>query len=102
MLDIVRYLLAWPRNDRGELIFENTQESIFYAIMVKNIKVLVEEIEVLRNLCQKRLYLELQKPDANLDLVIRLGGKHEFYRECIDTAKKLFSEGVTSERKERS
>ena len=94
MIDIVRYLLEWPRNSKGEVIFKNTHEAIFYAIMVKNAKVLVEEIELLRIKAKWQLALEKIKPDGNPDLMIQLGAKHQFYSECIDTAKKLLREEV--------
>ena len=92
MINMVRYLLEWPRDSNGEVIFLNTHEAIFYAIMVKNAKALVEEIELLRYKCKKDLYLEKKKASPDLDLLIQLGVKHQFYSECIDTAKKLFEE----------
>lgn len=92
MIDIVRYLLEWPRNSKGEVIFENTHEAMFYAIMVKNVKVLVQEIETLKTISKHDLYLEQTKPDGNPDRMIQLAAKHSFYRECIETAEKLFGE----------
>ena len=92
MLDIVRWLLDWPRNSDGEVIFRNTHEAIFYAIMVKNIKALVEEIDVLKCKCKEDLFLEQTKPDANPDRMIQLACKLQFYNECIDTSHKLFKE----------
>lgn len=94
MIDIARYLLDWPRDSKGEVIFNNSHEAIFYAIMVKNMKVLVEEIEVLRIIAKKDLYQEQTKPDGNLDRMIHLAAKHSFYRECIQTATSLLQEEI--------
>ena len=95
MIDIARYLLDWPRDKKGEVIFKNSHEAIFYAIMVHNIKVLVQEIEPLRYRCKIDLYLEQMKPDGNPDRMIQLAAKHQFYSECIETAKKLYNEEIS-------
>lgn len=89
MIDIVRYLLDWPRDSNGWIIFSNSHEAIFYATIVHNVRALVEEIETVKTICKHDLYLEQTKPDGNPDLMIQLACKHSFYRECIDTAKKL-------------
>lgn len=94
MIEMIRYLLDWPRNSKGEVIFRNSHEAIFYAIIVKNMKVLVEEIEGLSEIVKTDLYLEQIKPDGNPDLMIQLACKHSFYRECIETAKSLLQEEV--------
>ncbi|MBA7713257.1 hypothetical protein ES703_122257 [subsurface metagenome] len=94
MIDIVRYLLDWPRDSKGEVIFSNSHEAIFYAILVHNAKALAEEIEALRIRAKLDLEIEKNKPDGNPDLMIYLSCKHSFYRECIDTAKKLLQEEV--------
>lgn len=94
MIDIVRYLLDWPRDSKGGVIFSNSHEAIFYAIMVKNMKVLVEEIEVLRIKVKWDLILEKLKPDGNPDRMIQLAAKHSFYRECIETATSLLLEEI--------
>ena len=94
MLDIVRYLLDWPRNGSGNVIFSNSHEAIFYAIMVHNAKALVEEIEILRIRAKSDLKLEQNKPDGNIDRMIQLAVKHQFYSECIETAKRLLQEEV--------
>ena len=94
MLDIVRYLLDWPRNGSGNVIFSNSHEAIFYAIMVHNAKALVEEIEILRIRAKSDLKLEQNKPDGNIDRMIQLAVKHQFYSECIEVAKRLLQEEV--------
>ncbi len=86
--------MEWPRNREGEVIFSNSHEAIFYAILVHNAKALVEEIEGLSEIVKRDLYLEQIKPDGNPDLMIQLVCKHSFYRGCIDTAKSLLQEEV--------
>lgn len=92
MLDIARYLLDWPRTRKGEVIFNNTHEALFYATMIHNVKVLAEEIETLRIIAKRDLFLEQTKPDGNPDRMIQLACKHQFYSECIETAQRLFKE----------
>lgn len=94
MIDIVRYLLDWPKDSKGELIFSNPHEAIFFSILVHNAKALAEEIEVLRNRAKWDLELEKRKPDGNIDRMIQLSAKHQFYSECIYIAKKLLMEEV--------
>ena len=95
MLDIVRYLLDWPRDSKGEVIFSNSHEAIFYAIMVHNAKALAQEIEALRITAKWDLEIEKMKPDGNIDRMIQLAAKCQFYNECIQTAKKLLQDEVT-------
>jgi len=92
MLDIVRMLLDWPRNEKGELIFRNTHDAYFYATMVFEMKELAEYIEPLLEIAKIDLQEEREKPAPNQTRMIYLARKHQFYSECIDSAKILFME----------
>lgn len=92
MLNIVHWLLDWPRNSKGEVIFKNSHEAIFYAIMVRTANDFIKELEALRIKAKWDLNIEKMKPDGNPDLMIQLASKHQFYSECIETTQKLFRE----------
>lgn len=87
MLDVVRYLLDWPRNEKGEVIFRDTHDAHFYATMVHDFNDLVEEIAPLLEIAKRDLQAEREKPVPNQTLMIHLACKHQFYRECIEAAK---------------
>lgn len=92
MIELTRYLLDWPRNEKGEVIFRNTHEAYFYATMFRSCMELMEEIKGLLEITKRDLHLEREKPTPNRNRMILLACRHQFYKECIDEANRLLQE----------
>jgi len=79
----------WPRMKSGEIIFQNTNEAIYYAH-------LVDDRLAANNLLNKwRIknfqdiaFLKLKRP-VNLNRLFDLAVRGQLYRECIEEIQRL-------------
>lgn len=89
---------GWPRNKKGELVFKNTHEAIFYANLITDKKRLVDEIDVCLRSARRELSIYRTKKSPNLDRLMHLAVKAQFFRECLQEVNRIKDEQPKKEK----
>jgi len=80
---------TWPRTKGNDPIFTCSEDSIFFAHLVS------DKIEVINQLTKlrKRAYFDIavlrSRPTPNLQRMMDLAVKAQFYRECLEEIKRI-------------
>jgi len=82
----------WPRRKNNELVFKTTHEAIFYANLIYDHKRLVDEIDMLLRSARRQLADQRQTKEPNLDRLMNIAVKGQFFRECLDEVKRIREE----------
>jgi len=82
----------WPRNGRGELIFQDTNEAIYFANITDD-RVLTHNLlkKWRRNVYQNIVPLRKNKP-VNFNRIFDLAVRAQLYRECMEEIERLNTE----------
>lgn len=83
---------SWPRRRNGQPIFKTTQEAVFYANLITKDKKSVDEIDLYLKAARRQIKAEREKAQPNLDRMMELATKGQFYRECLDEVKRIRNE----------
>lgn len=83
---------SWPRRRNSEPIFKTTNEAIFYANLISTDKRRIDEIEAYLNAARRQIKTERDKTQHNLNRMMQLAMKGQFYRECLEEIKRIRNE----------
>jgi len=83
---------SWPRRKNGEPIFKTTNEAIFYANLISTDKRRRDEIEAYSKATRRQSKTERDKIQVNLNRMMQLATKGQFFRECLDELKRINGE----------
>jgi len=89
MSKIIDTLRNWPRSIAGQVIFESSEDAIFYAALIYDDPDRVKEIKSLRRSTLVEIGLRRAKKQVNLDLLMHIACKAQFYRECVEEVDRL-------------
>ena len=89
MEKITQMLEYWNREGNGDIVFSGTEQAIFYATLIFNLPDKINEIKQLRKeyLIRIKSYMEL--PVTDLDWLMDLSCRAQFYRECLEEVERL-------------
>lgn len=83
----------WPRTKRGDPIFSCTEDAIFYGHLI--VYEDQERIKIVK--LRKRVLFDLKvmraKTSPNLNRMMELAVKGQFYRECLEELERIEKEG---------
>lgn len=83
---------SWPRRRNGQPIFKTTQEALFYANLISKNKKNIDEIDLYFKAARRQIKTERDKVKPNLDRLMELATKAQFYRECLEEVKRIRNE----------
>jgi len=86
-------LEGWPRVKSGELIFQSTEDAIYYANLVDDRLAAYDLLKKWTKKTEFNINLERFKSDPNLNRVYDLAVRAQHYRECIEEIQRLNKEG---------
>lgn len=89
MTSIHRKLESWPRTKGGDIILKHTEEAYFFAILMFDKPDWVKEIKKLRMEVFAQVGALRKKKNPNLNEILQLGFKSQFYRECLEEVDRL-------------
>jgi len=79
----------WPRRGRGDIIFKDTHEAIYYAHLVDDRVSTYHLIEKWRrNTLQDLEAIKTRRP-LNFDRMMDLAVRSQFYRECMEEIQRI-------------
>lgn len=93
MIKTVRDYSNWPRTQAGNPILTDTGDAIFYAHLITG---KVSERTKIVKLRQKTLFdlkVMRSKTGPNLNRMMELAVKGQFYRECLEELERIEKEG---------
>lgn len=86
---IIADLANWPKTTKGQPIFKCSEEANFYANLIfdneKEIKVIRKAMENAR----QDVHEMRQRRSKNLDRMMHLACKGQFYRECLEELDRI-------------
>jgi len=84
-----RDLKTWPKSSNGEPIFRHTNDAIFYAQLASNEFNVVDSMRAYRDKARRDLQHARQRRNPNLDLLMDLAVKAQFFRECYEEIERI-------------
>jgi len=93
MRDLKVYTLSdWPRRKNGELIFQTTNEAIYYANLTDNRLGAYDQLKKWRRNAQYEVTRLKAIKSNNYDRMFECAVRAQFYRECMEEIKRLNEE----------
>jgi len=92
MTNLTERAEQWPRRNNGQIIFKNSNQAVFYANLIYNNKRLVDEIDMSLRAARRDLIIQRQRNGPNMDKLMELAVKAQFFRECMDEVKRIREE----------
>ena len=89
MTKIIDRLKAWPTNNAGQPLMNTSEEAIFYGTLIYDKPDQVKEIKKLRGETVEEVSVRMNRKDVNLDLLMILAVKGQFFRECLEEVDRL-------------
>lgn len=89
MTKIIDRLDFWPTNNAGQPLIETTEAAIFYGTLIYDKPDRVKEIYRLRTETVEEVTVRMNREDVNLDLLMILAVKGQFFRECLEEVDRL-------------
>ncbi|GAH19934.1 unnamed protein product [marine sediment metagenome] len=93
MIKTARSFESWPRTKAGEPLFTCTEDAIFYAHLIINNEMERRKIVRLRLEVMFTLQAMRKKANPNLNRMMKLAVKGQFYRECLEEVERIEKEG---------
>lgn len=93
MIKTVRDFENWPRERGGAPIFTCSEDAIFYAHLI--VQEVIERLKIvhLREKVLADLKVMRFMNNPNLDRMMNLAVKGQFYRECLEEVERIEKEG---------
>jgi len=82
-------LESWPRMKSGDVIFQSTEDAIYYANLVDDRLAAYELLKKWKKKANFDIGLERFKPNPKLNKVYDLAVRAQFYRECMEEIQRL-------------
>jgi len=79
----------WPRRKNGELIFQNTNEAIYYANIVGDRVATYHFLEKWRKNTLQDIGALKKREQMNWNRLFDLATRAQFYRECMEEIQRL-------------
>ena len=92
MVNLDEKAKQWPRTKSGEPIFKTTHEALFYANLIYNNKLLINEIDLYRRMARRGLRILRGKPDPDYNILMEIAVKGQLFRECLDEVRRIKEE----------
>lgn len=89
MTTILDKILAWPRNEAGEVILTSTEQAIYYATLIYTSPDHVTVIRTLRNKMLREVGKARKNLKPNYNYLLTLAFKGQWYRECLEEVDRL-------------
>jgi len=88
-------LANWPKDRRGLPIFTSTHDALLYAQLVAHDKDRQELLSISREDIYIKLKHERHSKKPNLQRMMDLAVKAQFYRECLEECQRIKDERFT-------
>ncbi len=85
---------TWPRTETGEPLFTCTEDATFYAHLIFDNGMERWHIARLRADVLSILSRMRNKANPNLNRMMKLAVKSQFYRECLEEVERIEKEGL--------
>ena len=92
MLSYIKNLASWPTTDEGEPIFTTSNEAILYAQLIWDHDELQLDLIMYREQTYKELRHYREKYNPDLDVMMGLAVKAQFFRESYMEALRIMDE----------
>lgn len=79
----------WPRDAGGNPIFTSTEQAIFYAHLCSHEPDEIYRLTMLRKGAYARIAEQRTKREPNLQRMMDLAVKAQFYRECLEEITRI-------------
>jgi hypothetical protein len=84
---------SWPRRKRGDLIFESTNEAIYYAHAAPDKMVKYNKLKTWRRMALQDAEACRNKKPLNYDRLFDLVVRAQLFRECFEEIERI-NEGI--------
>lgn len=91
-MKIARSFETWPRTETGEPLFTCSEDAIFYAHIIFNNYIERVNIAILRSVVIDTLQGMRKNVIPNIDRMMDLAVKGQFYRECLEEVERIEKE----------
>jgi len=92
MIKTVRDFTTWPRTKAGAPLFTCTEDAIFYAHLIMDMVSERTKIAKLRQRALSDLKVMRANKYPNLQRMMNLAVKGQFYRECLEEVDRIENE----------
>jgi len=90
MRDLKAYNLEdWPRRKNGELIFQTTNEAIYYANLTDDRLSTYDQLKKWRRNTYQDIAMVRERKPVNYNRAFDLACRAQFYREAMEEIKRL-------------
>lgn len=93
MIKTVKNIHNWPRTMAGSPIFSDSGDAIFYAHLVVEDQIERLRLTSLRKRTLSQCKLMQAQDNPDLDHMMKLATKGQFYRECLEEIERIEKEG---------
>lgn len=89
MIKIARSFETWPRTKAGIPLFTYSGDAIFYAHLIINNEMERSKIARLKHETTFTLEKLRARPNPNLNRMMEMAVKGQFYRECLEEVERI-------------
>jgi hypothetical protein len=89
-------LANWPVRRNGQPIFNSTQEAYLYAQLIWDDPKIIEDLSGYRSDTLVNLKYERSQKHPNLNTMMDLACRAQFFRECLEEVERIGKEPPTS------
>jgi len=82
----------WPRRKNGELIFQTTNEAIYFANITDDRVSAVNLLKKWRRNAYQNIEFYRDKKPINFNMIFDLAVRAQLYRECMEEIERLNTE----------
>ena len=92
MRDNISDLAMWPRRRNGQPIFKSTNEAFLYAQLIYDTPPKKADLIIYRQEVYKQLKVQRDRKKPNLQNMMDLAVRAQFYRECLEECHRIEEE----------